>query len=88
MIDPKRIKELRAKGKALVPIVQIGKDGLTENILTEIKKQLRTRKLIKIKASPAFFDGKDKKAEARALAESLKADVIDQVGFVIVVAKD
>lgn len=48
----KQVGELR-------PILQIGKSGLTEGVLDEIKKHLKKRKLIKIKCLRYFVDGLD-----------------------------
>ena len=43
------LKELKEKAKNLEPIVRLGKNGLNENVLVEIEKLLKKRKLIKIK---------------------------------------
>ncbi len=77
-------KELVAKAKLLEPVLRIGKSGLTENVITEIKKQLQKKKLIKIKfLKPALVD-KDRKELAKEIAEKTEAELIHQVGFVIV----
>ena len=42
-------KLLKSKAKLLQPVLRIGKYGLTENVINEIKKLLKKKKLIKIK---------------------------------------
>ncbi len=86
-MDSSKIKELRSKARALNPVAHIGKEGITPKVIEEISRQLRQQKLIKIRAPPAFFEGKSKKEVARALAAQVNAELIDQVGFMIVLAK-
>lgn len=65
-------------------IVRIGKAGITDTVIAEIKKQLRKRKTIKVKFLPAHASGKDKKAFAIELAEKTKSQLVSQIGFVAV----
>jgi len=81
------IDSLKSKAKNLEPVIRIGKNGLTENVLSEIKKHLKKRKLIKVKFLRAFIDGKDKKAIAMKLAQETGGVLVEQVGFVAVLAK-
>lgn len=51
-----REKLLRRKINTMKPTVLIGKNGFTEEILSEIKNQLETKNLIKIKFLPGVID--------------------------------
>lgn len=77
----------RAKANALEPIIQIGKEGISENLITQIDDTLDTRELIKIRVhletapqAPRQF--------ADTLAEKLGADVIQVIGGVIVLYRE
>ncbi len=68
---------------ALPVLVRIGKAGITETVLEEIRKQVRKRKIIKVKFLPEHAKGKDKKAFAGELASKTGTKVVSQVGFVV-----
>ena len=75
---------LRAKANPLEPIFQIGKDGISDNLVAQIDDALDVRELLKIRVhletapeSPREFADK--------LAEKLGAEVIQVIGGVIVV---
>ena len=76
--------DLTEKAKLLEPVLRIGKSGVTPGVIEEIKRQLKKKKLIKIKfLKPALAD-KDKKEFAKEIAEKTGSELINQVGFVIV----
>ena len=54
-------KQLIERSKAIEPTIRIGKSGITESQIEEIKKQLKKRKLIKIKFLRSFIESNDKK---------------------------
>ncbi len=85
MPDNKKLKE---KAKTLEPVIRIGKNGLTESTVKEIKKQLNKKKLIKVKFLRAFISDKNKKEVAKEIAQKTNSQLIDLVGFVIVLYKD
>jgi len=80
--------KLKERAKTLEPVIRIGKNGFTENIIKEIKKQLNKKKLIKIKFLRAFISDKNKKEIAKEIAQKTNSRLIDQVGFVVVLYKD
>ena len=80
--------KLKEKAKSLEPVIRIGKNGLTENTIKEIKKQLNKKKLVKLKLLKAFISDKNKKEIAKEIAKKTNSKIIDLVGFVIVLYKD
>jgi RNA-binding protein len=61
----------------------IGSNGLTEPVLKEAERALNDHELIKIKI--AGQDREQKKACAMMICESLEAELIQQIGNIIVI---
>ena len=78
---------LRAKARTLAPLVRIGKSGLTQSMVEEISKNLRKRKLIKIKLLPASFGKGEKEALIGSIVKATQSELIETVGNVIVLYK-
>lgn len=70
------MKELKAQAKLLKPIVQVGKEGLSQGVLDLIERELDQKELIKIK-----FKDKELRDKAKTV---INAQVIDSVGKVLV----
>ena len=85
MITTKQRAYLRGLGNALDPVAQVGKEGLSENLITSIDLLLEARELAKIRVL------KNCELSARTVAEelskSLKADVVQVIGTVIILYK-
>ncbi|MBW2977635.1 YhbY family RNA-binding protein [Candidatus Woesearchaeota archaeon] len=79
--------QLVEKAKQLEPILRIGKSGITEGVINEIKIQLKQNKLIKIKLLRPALANKDRKELAKEIAQKTDSELIHQVGFVIVLYK-
>lgn len=85
MITTKQRASLKALAHDLAPSVQIGKDGLTENVISQISVVLENKELVKIKLlKTADLQAKELINE---LATELKAEPILAVGGVIVLYK-
>ena len=80
--------KLKEKAKTLEPVIRIGKNGLTESTIKEIKKQLNKKKLIKVKFLRAFINNRNKKEAAKEIAQKTNSQLINLVGFVVVLYKD
>lgn len=80
---------LKKEAHNLEPIVRIGKDGLTENIIQSILDGIKSRELIKIKVLQNLEADKE---EIREIAEELcgKAgiDLVGIIGKIIIVYKE
>ena len=85
MITTKQRAFLRGLGNALEPVVQVGKDGLNENLITSVQLLLQARELIKIKVL------KNCELSAREVADNLfsmfNADVVQVIGAIIILYK-
>ncbi len=79
--------ERKIRGKSLDPIMRIGKSGITENVINDLKEHLKKRGLIKVKILRAYIEEKGKKEAFENLATMTGAEIIDIVGFTAVLAK-
>ncbi len=84
-------RKLRSESKTLKPAIIIGKNGINDEVIKNIKKHLKTYGLIKIKILKTYIDGddgvRDKKAIAADIAARCEAKLVDLVGFTVVLAK-
>jgi RNA-binding protein len=74
-------KELKGKGTELKATMHIGKEGLTEGLVEELKNQLKVNRIVKVKvlASSAVM----KKEMAEDLAEKSGAELLEVRGNTI-----
>lgn len=77
----------KSKAKMLPAIMQIGKSGLTESVIEEVKAQLKNKKLIKVRFLGSAIKNKDQKELFNELAQKTKSEIIYKVGFVVVLYK-
>lgn len=77
----------RAKANSLEAIIQIGKEGITDNLITQIDDTLDVRELIKIRVHLETAPQTPKEL-APQLAERLDAEVIQVIGGIIVLYRE
>lgn len=79
------IKQLRAEGKPLEPIIRIGKEGLNDKVIGEIMKVLKKRKLIKIRILKSSKESKGRIIDE--ISEKTGSVLVEKVGSVVVLYK-
>lgn len=85
MITTKQRAFLRGLGNALEPVMQIGKDGLTENSIETVENLLQARELVKIKVLPnAPVTPKEMMAE---ICDKTAAEPVQVIGSILIVYK-
>jgi RNA-binding protein len=77
----KQRRHLRALGHHLEPIVQIGKQGLTESATRAIDRAIGDHELVKVRLGTECPDDRDEVADR--LAADLDADVAQTMGRTI-----
>lgn len=77
-----QIQQLKSDAHALKPVVQIGSNGLTENVKMEAEHALLAHELIKVKV--AGMERDERQACAQDLSQALGAVLIQSIGNVIV----
>jgi RNA-binding protein len=76
---------LRREAHSLKPVVQIGKQGLTESVQASTEQALSARELIKIK----FLDFRDQKQElAEDLAGAVGGMLISVIGNIAILYRE
>ncbi|NLL42358.1 MAG: ribosome assembly RNA-binding protein YhbY [Firmicutes bacterium] len=78
MLTSKQRAHLRALGNELDPVFQIGKGGLSEEILDQLDAVLQARELIKVRVLKSCLD--DAGDLADEIAEALDCDVVQKIG--------
>jgi RNA-binding protein len=81
MISKQKLIELRQKSKALDPVVRVGKNGLSDGLVEQVRKALQRRRLIKVKMLQSFAEENDARGAAEELARKTGAEIISVVGF-------
>lgn len=77
---------LRSKANSLKPLVIIGKEGLTPNIIESIHQVIKKYELIKISVLKTY-DGLPIKELGQLLADTIHGELIFVVGRVITIFK-
>jgi RNA-binding protein len=77
------MKQLKEKAHGLEPLVRIGKLGLTEAAVNEIRHHLKKKKLVKIRLLKSCLDNKDKEELKDVILRKTGALLVSNVGFVI-----
>lgn len=81
------LKELRKRARELSVIVRIGKNGITDTLIEEIKKTLKMKKLIKVKFLPSFNDEQDRFEAAKLIADKTDSLLVQVIGNNVVLYK-
>jgi RNA-binding protein len=83
-MDKDKLYQLKNEATKIKPIINIGKNGITDSVVEEIKKQVKANRLIKIKMLKTSSEGEDIKTSAEKLAEATKTTLIDVRGSTVV----
>ncbi len=85
-MSAKTKKELRGKGMELSPTVHIGKAGLTDSVIEEVKNQIKKNKLVKVKILPS--SSKDKHELAKELASRAGVMLVEVRGNTVLLCDE
>lgn len=85
MITGKQRAYLRKLAHGLDPIFQIGKNGIEDTFLTQVKEALEKRELIKIKVLEN--SGLDAREASDIICKAVKAEGIQAIGSKLVLFK-
>lgn len=77
------LKALKKQAHSLKPLVIIGKEGLKDTALDEIRTHLKKRKLIKVKLNRASVDLFPIESIAESICSETNATLVEIKGFVM-----
>ena len=76
----------RAAGQKIEATVFMGRAGVSDGLATEVRDQLKSRRLIKVKLSKDACQEKGREAVAADLAARAEADLVEVRGFTALLA--
>jgi RNA-binding protein len=82
----KQKKFLKGLGHHLEPLVSIGKEGLTENVIKATKQELLSRELIKVKI--ANSSSINKQEAAKLLPDATESTLVQLIGKTLLLYKE
>ncbi|KRG15519.1 ribosome assembly RNA-binding protein YhbY [Lederbergia galactosidilytica] len=86
MLTGKQKRFLRSTAHHLQPIFQVGKAGVNENMIKQIKEALEARELIKISILQNCDE--DRETVGNALSKGAKAELVQIIGNTIILYKE
>lgn len=78
MLTGKQKRFLRSMGNEMDPILQVGKGGVTEPVITQADETLEARELIKGRVLPNSME--DVQGAAQELAERTSSELVQVIG--------
>jgi RNA-binding protein len=79
------VKQLRAIGHKLKPVVTVAGKGLTETVLAELDRALNDHELIKVKLAAGSREARN--AMAAQLCEQTGATLVQSIGNVVLLLR-
>lgn len=86
MLTGKQKRFLRSEAHHLDPIFQVGKGGVNEAMLVQIKQAINVRELLKVRILDNCEE--DKKVVAAQLAEGTNSELVQLIGLTVVLYKE
>ena len=83
MLNGKQRRFLRGLGHHLDPVVQVGKDGLSQGLVEALDAALLTHELVKVRLGESA--GSDRRALGAALAEAAGGELVQVLGRTVLV---
>ncbi len=82
-----KLKDMRRESKTMAPDIIIGKNGLSDQIIKNIKSELSRHKLVKIKILKSYISETGKDTVFDDIETRTGAKVVHKIGFTITLTK-
>jgi RNA-binding protein len=83
----KEIQQKRSEANSLTASVHVGKNGINDATIAELKAQLKARRIVKVRLLPSATHESSAKEQAEKLAEATGTILVDVRGHTAVLWK-
>ncbi|MCC4769772.1 RNA-binding protein [Methanosarcina sp. DH2] len=83
-MEKEKLYQLKSDANKISPILNIGKNGVTETLIEELNKKLKANRLVKVRVLKSAEEGKDLKTIADEIADATRSTLIDVRGRTVV----
>jgi RNA-binding protein len=83
-MEKEKLYQLKSEAHQISPILNIGKNGVTDALIEELNKQIKANRLVKVRVLKSAEDEKDLKAIAEEIAEATRSTLIEVRGRTVV----
>jgi len=83
-MDKEKLYQLKSEANQISPILNIGKNGVTDTLIEELNKQIKANRLVKVRVLRSAEEGKDVKTIAEEIANATRSTLIEVRGRTVV----
>jgi RNA-binding protein len=83
-MEKERLYQLKSEANQISPVLNIGKNGVTDTLIEELNKQIKANRLVKVRVLKSAEEGKDVKAIAEEIANATRSTLIEIRGRTVV----
>jgi len=83
-MEKEKLYQLKSEASQISPILNIGKSGINDSVIEELNKQIKAKRLVKVKVLKSAETEKDLKIISEELAAATKSTLIEVRGRTIV----
>ena len=83
-MEKERLYQLKSEAHQINPILNIGKNGVTDSLIEELNKQIKANRLVKVRILKSAEEEKDLNAIAEEISEATRSTLIEVRGRTVV----
>ena len=83
-MEKEKLYQLKSEANQITPILNIGKNGVTDTLIEELNKQIKANRLVKVRVLKSAEEGKDVKVIAEEIADATRSTLIEVRGRTVV----
>jgi RNA-binding protein len=83
-MEKEKLYQLKSEANQIDPILNIGKNGVTDTLIEELSKQIKANRLVKVRVLKSAEEEKDLKAIAEEIATATRSTLIEVRGRTVV----